>query len=147
MVITLALVVMAGWRSYGTKLSPYFVTAWEMKLTSIRYFFIWLQWRHNGPNGVSNHQPHDCLLNRLFWRRSKKTSKLRVTGLWWPVNSPHKRQVTRKMFPFDDVIMSSGIQSVLFGEKEMNQQMPRPSFPWSMLPSYQQEKWYYTHAW
>ena len=24
----------------------------------------------------------------------------------WPVNSPHKRPVTRKMFPFDDVIMS-----------------------------------------
>ena len=23
-----------------------------------------------------------------------------------PVNSPHKRPVTRKMFPFDDVIMS-----------------------------------------
>ena len=39
-----------------------------------------LQWRHNGRDGVSNHQPHDCLLNRLFRRRSKKTSKLRVTG-------------------------------------------------------------------
>ena len=23
----------------------------------------------------------------------------------WPMNSPHKRPVTRKMFPFDDVIM------------------------------------------
>ena len=32
-------------------------------------------------DGVSNHQPHDCLLNRLFRRRSKKTSKLRVTDL------------------------------------------------------------------
>ena len=40
-----------------------------------------LQWRHNGHDSVSNHQPHDCLLNRLFRRRSKKTSKLRVTGL------------------------------------------------------------------
>ena len=39
------------------------------------------QWRHNGHDGVSNHQPHDCLLNRLFRRRSKKTSKLRVTDL------------------------------------------------------------------
>ena len=28
-----------------------------------------------------NHQPHDCLLSQLFRRRSKKTSKLRVTGL------------------------------------------------------------------
>ena len=33
-------------------------------------------------------------------RRSKKTSKPRVTG-----NSLHKGPVTRKMFPFDDVIM------------------------------------------
>ena len=41
-----------------------------------------LQWRHNGCDGVSNHQPHDCLLNRLFRRRSKKTSNFRVTGLW-----------------------------------------------------------------
>ena len=40
-----------------------------------------LQWRHNGHDDVSNHQPHDCLLNRLFRRRSKKTSKLRTTGL------------------------------------------------------------------
>ena len=46
-----------------------------------------LQWRHNGPSSVPNHQPHEFLLNRLFRRRSKKTSKLRVTGLCaW--NSP-----------------------------------------------------------
>ena len=40
-----------------------------------------LQWRHNGHDSVSSHQPHDCLLNRLFRRRSKKTSNLRVTDL------------------------------------------------------------------
>ena len=62
-----------------------------------------LQWRHNGRDSVSDHQPHDCLLNRLFRRRSKKTSKLRVTGLCagihrWPFNSPHKWPVTRKYF-------------------------------------------------
>ena len=44
-------------------------------------------WRHNGRDSVSNHQPHDCLLNRLFRRRSKKTSKLHVTGLY-ARNSP-----------------------------------------------------------
>ena len=38
-----------------------------------------LQWRHNGRDGVSNLQPHDCLLSRLFRHISKK-SKLRVTG-------------------------------------------------------------------
>ena len=69
-----------------------------------------LHWRHNDHDGVSNHQPNGCLLNRLFRRRSKKTSKLRVTGLCagnsrGPVNSPHEGTVTRKMFPFDDVIM------------------------------------------
>ena len=40
-----------------------------------------LQWCHNGHDGISNHQPQDCLLNCLFKRRSKKTSKFRVTGL------------------------------------------------------------------
>ena len=70
-----------------------------------------LHWRHNDHDGVSDHQPYGCLLNRVFRRRSKKTSKLRVTGLCvgnspGPVNSPHKGPVTRKMFPFDDVIMS-----------------------------------------
>ena len=71
-----------------------------------------LRWRHNGCDSVSNHQPYDCLLSRLFRPRWKKTSKLRVTGLCvgnspGPVNSPHKGPVTRKMFPFDDVIMSA----------------------------------------
>ena len=40
-----------------------------------------LRWRHNDRDGVSNHQRLDCLLNRLCRRRSKKASKLRVTGL------------------------------------------------------------------
>ena len=40
-----------------------------------------LQWRHNEHNGVSNHQPRDCLFNRLFRHRSKRISKLRVVGL------------------------------------------------------------------
>ena len=69
-----------------------------------------LLWRHNGHDGVSNHQPHNCLLNRLFRRISKKTSKLRVTGFVWGihrglVNSRYKWPVTRKMFPFDDIVM------------------------------------------
>ena len=39
-----------------------------------------LQWRHNERDGVSTHRRLDCVLNRSFSRRSKKTSKLRVTG-------------------------------------------------------------------
>ena len=34
-----------------------------------------LAWRHNERDSVSNHQPHDCLLNRLFRRRWKKNIK------------------------------------------------------------------------
>ena len=79
-----------------------------------------LQWRHNEGDGVSNHQPHDCLFNHLFRRRSKKTSKLRVTSLCEGDSSvagefPAQRPVTRKIFPFDDVIMNmlNGITCVL----------------------------------
>ena len=69
-----------------------------------------IQWRHNECDDVSNNQCLDCLLSRLFRRRSKKTSKFRVIGLY-ERNSPGgdefpaERPVTRKMFPFDDVIM------------------------------------------
>ena len=40
-----------------------------------------ISWSHNGCDSVSNHQPHHCLLNRLFRRRSKKTSNFLVTGI------------------------------------------------------------------
>ena len=61
---------------------------------------------------VSNHQPHDCLLNRLFRHRSEKTSELRVTGLCVgnsPMTGefPHRGPATRKMSRFDGVIMNN----------------------------------------
>ena len=37
-------------------------------------------WRHNERDSVSNHRHLDCLLNRLFRRRSKSTPKLYITG-------------------------------------------------------------------
>ena len=42
-------------------------------------------------------------------RKHKSSASLAfVRGIHqWPVNSPHKRPVTRKMFPFDDVIMQA----------------------------------------
>ena len=71
-----------------------------------------LQRRRNEIDSVSNDQPHDCLLNRLFRRRSRKhqssASLAFVRGIpRWPVNSPYKGTVTRKMFPFDDVTMQA----------------------------------------
>ena len=53
---------------------------WLNVLSSFHWLGWALRWCHNGRDGVSNHQPDDCLLNRLFRCRSKKTSKLRVTG-------------------------------------------------------------------
>ena len=34
-----------------------------------------LHWRHNQRDSVSNHQPHDCLLNRLFKALNKENIK------------------------------------------------------------------------
>ena len=45
---------------------------------------------------ISNHQPHDYLLNRLFRRRSKKTPKLRVAGLY-AGNSPGTNEFRAQM--------------------------------------------------
>ena len=71
-----------------------------------------LHWRHNEPDDISNHQPHGCLLHRLFRRKSKKTSKVRVTGLCEgnsPVTGefPAQRASNAENVPFDDVIMNS----------------------------------------
>ena len=62
-----------------------------------------LPWRHDERNGVPNHRRLICLLNRVFRRRPKKTSKLRgtcfcegnplVTG-----GSLHKGPVTGRCF-------------------------------------------------
>ena len=65
-----------SWRFHDVSLRRYINASNRCVIHSIT-----LHWRHNGSGSVLNHQPHNCLLNRLFRRRSKKTSKLRVTGL------------------------------------------------------------------
>ena len=101
-----------------------------------------LHWRHNRRDCVSNHQPYDCLLNRLFRHRSKKTSKLCVTGLCagnspGPVNSPHKWPVTRKMFPFDDIIMtitgSHYIKSLVNDNRAVRRELNIWEYPWKLF--------------
>ena len=52
-----------------------------------------LQWRHNARDGVSNHLPRRCLLNRLFQRRSKKSRHWTLCGeftgdQWFPAQPP-----------------------------------------------------------
>ena len=68
-------------KSYSVMLPIYF-SKWRDAILFLLYFTTTsLHLRHNERDGVSNHQPQDCLLNCLFRRRSKKTSKLRVTDL------------------------------------------------------------------
>ena len=63
-----------------------FVTSTESSIYIYIYendgmYFVALQWRHNERDGVANHRRLHCLLNCWFRCRSKKTSKLPVTGL------------------------------------------------------------------
>ena len=71
------------------------MTFWEVSQCSTAIVKS-LRWRHNDHAGVSNHQPPGCLLNRLFRRKSKKTSKLRVTGLC-AGNSPGTGEFSAQM--------------------------------------------------
>ena len=69
-----------------------------------------LQWRHNGLDGVSNHQPRHCYSTVHSGANQRKhQSPISLAFVReihrWPVNSPHKWRVTRKMFPSDDVII------------------------------------------
>ena len=52
--------------------------------------------------------------------QTKHQSSTSLAFVWgihrWPVNSPHKGPVTRKMFPFDDVIMLTNL-SALWSQK------------------------------
>ena len=86
-----------------------------------------LEWRLNERTGISNHRRLDCLLNRLFRRISKKATKLCVTGRCdhrWPVDSPHKGSVTRKMFPFDDIIMWCVHKHVCWDKQQSCKSLP-----------------------
>ena len=68
-----------------------------------------LQWRHNEPDSVSNHRRlyNSIVCSGADQRKHQSSAPLAlVRGIHLsPVNSPHKGPVTRKMFPFDDVIM------------------------------------------
>ena len=87
----------------------------------------------DGRDSVSNHQPHGCLLDLSFRRRSKKTSMLRFTGLCvgnspGTVNFPHEWPVTRKCF---HLMTSSWSISDPFNIENIKK--PRNIFSWLSL--------------
>ena len=83
-------------------------------------YLCYIIWRHNDQGGVSNHQPHGCLLNRLFRRRSKKTSKLCVTGplcgeFTGPGEFPAQWPVTRSFDVFFDLRLNKRLSKQPWG--------------------------------
>ena len=82
-----------------------------------------LHWRHNDHDGVSNHQPHGCLLTRLFRRRSKKMDGSKVIQ-WFTDNgmqaNPSKFQFM-VISPDDDCAQSLVLNenTVLVSEKHV----------------------------
>ena len=83
-----------------------------------------LQWRHNERDDVSNHQRLDCLLHCSFRRRSKKTSKLRVTGRC-KGNSPvigefHVPRASNAVKCFHFIMWSRIIKNILFAWSPVN---------------------------
>ena len=93
-------------------------TAFDAKIIWIQKFP--LQWRHNGRDGVSN-RSLTIVFSIVYWdanqRKHQSSASLAfVRGSHrGPVNSPHKWPVTRKMFPFHDVIMDSGPFTSVYG--------------------------------
>ena len=66
-----------------------------------------LQWCPNESDGVSNHRRSGG-----DQRKHQSSASLAFVSVIhrWPANSPHKGPVTRKIFPFDDVIMTISIR-------------------------------------
>ena len=87
---------MANGYEYGTAWQTGRCTASFTRIPSSAEKERALRWRHNEGDSVSTHQPYYCLLSRLFERRSKKTSKLCVTGLC-AGNSPGTDEVPAQM--------------------------------------------------
>ena len=100
---------------------------------NITHWTVFITWSHNGRDGVSNHQPYDCLLSGLFRRRSAKTPKLRVTGLCagihrLPANSPHKGPITRKLFH----LMTSSCCTYIRCNLRIYENQRQPSRHWQL---------------
>ena len=87
------------------------ITSWMHFSISWYWLFLWfcgfktLQWLHNGRHSVSNHQPQIVFSTVYFDTVQRKNQSSTSLAFVPPVNSPHKWPVTKKLFPFDDVIM------------------------------------------
>ena len=100
------------WRKYGGPLT--FTFEWnsqsQVRHCEKTFKISTLQWRHNGRDSVSKTSltiAYPTLYSDADQRKHQSSAWIAFVRVIhrWPVNSPHKYPVTRKMFPFEDVIM------------------------------------------
>ena len=91
------------WPTFGRRHFKIHFLKWKL------WYFItmtssWVWWRFRSPAS----RLFTTIYSGADQRKHQSSASLAfVRGIHrWPVNSPHKGPVTRKMFPFDDVIMS-----------------------------------------
>ena len=102
-----------------------------------------LEWRHNRRDSASNYQPHDCLPNRSFRHRWKKSSKLLVTGLY------AGNSAVNGEFPAQRVSYPENVSISWRHDHDLRQ---KSSLPWlqNMQPMYAtnicSNKWYYRYC-
>ena len=91
---------------WNTHVCHYYLVKWWpnecIVSVKVKTICLTLQWRHNKRDGVSNHRCSGA--DQSKYQTSASLTFMRGIHRW-PVNSPHKVPVTRKLFPFDDVIM------------------------------------------
>ena len=100
-------------QNISLKCSLYIAFAREMSFYSVTCSKIWKGHYCNVVMGVMACQitslaiVYSTVYSDVDQRKHQSSASLAfVRGIHqWPVNSPHKWPVTRKMFPFDDVIM------------------------------------------
>ena len=90
------------------------IVAWTKWPT---FWTVWLYLQYYSDVTMGTMASQITSLTIVYWTvysgadQRKHQSCASLAFVWgihrWPVNSPHKLPVTRKMFPFDDVIMSS----------------------------------------
>ena len=96
-------------------LSTYPESWWQKTITKMLICSLAIEWYHRADSRYAPSQWETALLcnDVSHWLGASLKSALYHMASYnladigrWPVNSPHKRPVTRKIFPFDDVIMS-----------------------------------------
>ena len=91
-----------------------YMCIYVMRNSSIYYITVtsqWVRWRLKSPTSWLFTQPS---IQAEITENIKAPRHRPLCGNhWWPVNSPHKSPVTRKWFPFDDVIMMNWYQTYM----------------------------------